>query len=128
MESPMKHVTRPFLSSEYETYLAAMEELTLEVEQAVAAISTGALADLEQSVVRQQISCARVIELRERLSTAVEADSIGCISVNTMLPDCVHVATSALKDVTRRYSMLLKHFGGTARLFSGIFRSYGNPA
>ena len=124
----MQHVTRPFLSSQYDTYLAALEELTLEVQQAVSAVKTGALADFEQSVIRQQICCAHLTELRERLCIAVEAGPMGQRSANAGLPDCVQAATSALEDVTRHYAMLLKHFGGTARLFSGMFRKYGDPA
>lgn len=124
----MQHVTTPFLSSQYETYLAALEELTFEVQQAMAAIKTGALADFEGSVVRQQLSCARLLESRDRLSIAVKADAMGDLSANTEVPDCVQVVTSALEDIMRHYSMLLKHFGGTARLFAGMFRSYGDPA
>lgn len=124
----MQHVTRPFLSPPYETYLAALQELTHEIQQAVVAITMGALADFEGSVVRQQLSCVRLTDLRDGLSSAVKADAIGGLSANTGVPDCVHVATSALEDVTRHYSMLLKHFGGTARLFSGMFRNYGDPA
>lgn len=111
-----------------ESYLLALEELTLELQRAMAAVRTGALSDFEQTLHHQQIICARLAALKGLEYPAPERIYTASTSANAMLAERIHIATDALRAVIREYSMLLKHFSATARLFAGAFPRYGGAS
>ena len=126
MENVMQENTKLIAPPDHEAYLAALEELTLELQQATTAVSMGALADFEASLVRQRMYCTRLAELASRRSAnAADMPSARSFSAELMLTDRLETATLALGTATRRYSTLLKHFSETARIFAGMFRGYG---
>lgn len=125
----MQRLTEPSGTSSHEAYLAAVEELTLELQQAITALTTGALSDFETSVVRQQTVCARLAKLTPSKpgKVGIRAGVIPACS-DPLLASRIQIAVSALSAANLRYSRLVKHFGETTRVFAGMFRPYGGPA
>lgn len=121
----MEQSTDQSAASDGKAYLAAVEELTMELQRAIAAVAQGALSEFEDSVVRQRIGCMRVAELASLHAGMAAPSSDGDSS---LLVQRTREATSHLKEVTHYYAMLLKHFGDTTRLFAGMFRTYDVPA
>ena len=117
----MQQITKPVSPSDHEAYLEALEELTLELKRASTAVITGALSDFENSLARQQISYKRLAELAKPHSTMAAA-------AVPVLATRFRAAVADLDHELRCYSMLLKHFGETSRIFAGMFRSYGSSA
>ena len=99
----MQHSTDRSAANDGEAYLAAVEELTLELKRGIAAIAQAALSEFEDSVVRQRISCMRVAELASLhvgTATQPEGDS-------SLLVQGTREAILDLKEVTHYYAMLL---------------------
>lgn len=125
----MQLMTQPFSPLGTEAYVAALEELTRELGRAITAVTTGALSDFEHSLVRQRISCTYLAELTKRhTATVAKPTSTIFACTDPLLVERTTAAISALDAATRHYSILLKHFGETARMFAGMFRTYGGPA
>lgn len=125
----MKQITEPFSPIDNGAYLSALEELTLELKRAITAVTTGALSDFEHSLVRQQISCMRLAELTiGHPAAATDPASTLSAFADSLLTNRIKAAVVALDTVLRSYSTLLKHFGETARIFAGVFRTYGDSA
>ena len=125
----MQLMTQPSSPLGAEAYVAALEELTQELGRAITAVTTGALSDFEHSLVRQRVSCTYLAELTKRHSAIVaEPTSTIFACTDPLLVERTTAAISALDVATRHYSMLLKHFGKTAKMFAGRFRTYGGPA
>lgn len=105
-----------------DTYLAAVQDLTSELRQAITALKTGILSDFETSLVRQRISYTRLAELKAQYGNSDPA------FMRAFHEDHSSAGPMAvLEAVTRDYSMLVKHLGGTTELFAGVFRKYGTP-
>lgn len=125
----MGQITKSSSRPEEEEYLSAVEDLTLELHRAVKALAAGALLDLEASLARQRVGCAHLAGLRSRhVLLAAHPDTTTLSGTDPVMASRISTATVALEATTRRYAMLLKHFGETARIFAGIFRSYGDSA
>ena len=117
----MQQITKPPSPSDQEVYLEALEELTIELKRASNAVKIGALSDFENSLARQRIGYKRLVELAAPHS-AMAAAAVPVLATR------FRAAVADLEHELRYYSMLLKHFGETSRVFAGIFRSYGGSA
>lgn len=125
----MQQNTECYPPRDNEEYLEAVESLTAELERAMTAMVTGAVADFEGSLLRQHNLTMRLVGLRSpQLREAGDGGRVAAISHAPLLTERIKAAVSNLLTVTRQYSMLLKHFGQTARLFAGMFRSYGGAS
>ena len=114
---------------DHEQYLEAVESLTAELKCAMAAMVTGAVADFEGSLLRQQSLTVSLVASRSTQGYETGEDGrITALSHTSLQRERLQAAVSNLVTVTRQYSMLLKHFGQTARLFAGMFRSYGGAS
>jgi hypothetical protein len=92
------------------------------------AMTTNACSDFQESIVRQQVTCARLVELEALYPVlSVNAGADACVLVDPDLAARISAATLNLKMVSRYYSTLLTHFSETARIFAGMFRGYGGP-
>ncbi|MGI4828077.1 MAG: hypothetical protein ACRYFU_07805 [Janthinobacterium lividum] len=120
----MQQFTNQSAASDGKAYLAAVEELTLEIKRAIAVIAQGALSEFEDSLIRQRIGCTRISELALLHSGSATPP---LEDADPSLTNSIRIATSDFEAVTRQYAMLLKHFGETTRIFAGVFRTVGLP-
>lgn len=125
----MRHMTKPFSFGGGEEDLALIRELTCELERAMIAMAANALADFEDSVARQRNLSKRLDELRSASRNTFEGrNERPAATASPSLADDVTVAIASLQSANCQYSMMLKHFSGTARLFSGLYRPYGRTS
>jgi len=104
-------------------YLASLQNLASEVDRAMNAIVQRELPSLQESLRRQQATCAELVHLRSRADFLQELQvETGLISPD--LAEEIQAATASLLMLNKQYSALLKHSGSTLRLFLGLFRSF----
>ena len=108
-----------------ELYLHTMEELSLQLEQAMQAIVARSLSAFEENVSRQRRTCAQLLALPRY--SGPDHDS-GCAnsesSVDADLTDRIAAAREALQTLNKRYSALLGHTGETMRLLARLRGGY----
>jgi hypothetical protein len=107
-------------------YLANLQGLTRELDQAMTAIAQRELPTLQESIRRQQARCNELTHLRSR-EGFVQQLQPGAGSIGPDLEEEIQAATQTLLMLNRQYSALLKHSGNTLRLLVGLFRSYHGP-
>jgi hypothetical protein len=117
-------VVPPPPRSPAEEYLASLQTLAGELDQAMGAIVTKSLPELEESVSRQKATCARIAEISGGSTTQRLQDPAAAVPLDEELAGRITAATATLLALNKRYSVLLQHSGDTVRLFAGLYRGY----
>ena len=114
-------------------YLKGLCDLAAEMEAAMGAIARNALPDLEDSVGRQEALCTRLASMARRLGPEAAGDrgsGLAHPAANSAsgTGHRIRAANLALRDLSRRYSALLKHSGRSIELLSSLCGSYAGQA
>ncbi len=118
----------PGNASQPELYLHTVEELSLQLEQAMQAIVTRSLPALQESVSRQRLTCSQLLALpryldRDRALEFENSDS----GMDADLTARIAAAGHTLETLNKCYSALLGHTGDTMRLLARLLGGYGTP-
>jgi hypothetical protein len=105
-------------------YLYLLRSLATELERAIQSIAGNRLADLEESIVNQQILSARLGDLVQELCAPLDGEVDRCKSpVSDDLRTEINAASNALQTLNRRYAALIHHSSRSLNLMLSLFSS-----
>jgi gas vesicle protein len=106
-------------------YLQSMRDLAHELERAMQAIASNALADFEESITAQQTLSCRLGEIARELSAPLEARTEGMETrLDNDMTQQIQDASGVLQKLNLRYAALLQHSSRSVALMASLFSSF----
>jgi gas vesicle protein len=106
-------------------YLQSLRDLAHELERAMQAIASNALADFEESIAVQQTLCCRLGEIARELSAPLEAQTEGMETrLDNDMTQQIQDASGVLEKLNLRYAALLQHSSRSVALMASLFSSF----
>lgn len=106
-------------------YLQLLHSLAGELDRAMDAIAHNCLADLEESVLNQQVLSARLSVLVDGMCVTLESSpSDSSPAVDAGIAKQIHSASEKLQTLNLRYATLLRHSSRSLALMASLFSSF----
>jgi len=107
------------------TYLQQLQELAGELSNATDAIASNAISRFQESVAKQEVLCASLASMANRVSE-------GFGSPDQLMPSCsdtsirtrIRVAGDKVRELNQNYSALLRHSGRSIAMLASLCRSH----
>jgi hypothetical protein len=106
-------------------YLQLLHSLASELDRAMNAIAHNCLADLEESVLNQQVLSARLSALVDGMCVTLESSpSESSPAVDAGIAKQIQSASEKLQTLNLRYATLLRHSSRSLALMASLFSSF----
>jgi hypothetical protein len=108
-------------------YHQQLQDLAMELQTAIKAIASNSVADLEESVAKQEMLCCSLSSLARTLSEDLRVSSSQQQIKATLSGEVsqkIRTANQAVLDLNLQYASLLKHSGRSIALLSSLCKSH----
>ena len=107
-------------------YLQQMQTLAFEMNAAMGAIAGNSIAELEESIAKQEMLCVRLAKMatavQEELQTSTEQPLPAQMDSEVAMR--IQAAGGAIRTLNMQYAALLKHSGRSVALLSALCRNH----
>jgi hypothetical protein len=107
------------------SYLSRLQALAFEISVAMEAISANALSRLQESIAKQEMLCAGLVNMANLVGEEFQTSEpalLPCIDTGVELK--IRAASGAIRDLNLQYAALLKHSGKSIALLISLCRSH----
>jgi hypothetical protein len=106
-------------------YHQQLQDLALELQNAITAITSNSISGLEESVAKQEMLCSSLSSLAKTLSNGVRSSEQPLLpSLDSDVSQKISSANRAIHDLNLQYASLLKHSGRSIALLSALCKSH----
>ena len=107
------------------TYLQQLQALAFEISVAMDAIAANALPRFQESVATQEMLCASLAKMTNKVSESLRSPEQTLPSTPEIgIESKIHSATVAVRGLNLKYSALLRHSGRSIALLSLLCKSH----
>jgi hypothetical protein len=107
------------------SYLAQLEALASEIDIAIRAIATNALANLQASVAKQEILCNSLAMMASTAGISLPSSEPQLpLAGDVLIEDRINATIRKIRDLNLQYASLLKHSGRSIAILASLCRSH----
>jgi hypothetical protein len=109
-------------------YLEQLQTLAVEIDVAMGAIATNALANFQESVAKQEMLCASLAMMASVVGKGFLSDLSLPPLLDVTIEAKIRAMTDAIRTLNLQYAALLKHSGRSIALLASLCRSHTGNA
>jgi hypothetical protein len=107
------------------TYLRELQALASEIDVAMEAIATNALANLQASVAKQEVLCDSLAMMARAAGRSVQPSELHApLLIDVAVEVKIRATISAIRNLNLQYAALLKHSGRSIAILASLCRSH----
>src|SRR5271166_902273 len=107
------------------TYLQHMQELAFEISVAMDAIAANALPRLQESVAKQEMLCASLVNAANTVNEGCPSNELPLLpGAGTKVELKIRTTRAAIRDLNLQYAALLKHSGRSIAILASLCKSH----
>jgi uncharacterized protein YukE len=107
------------------TYLQQLQALAFEISVAMDAIAGNAVASFQESVAKQEMLCAVLATMANRIRNEVSSsEGPLMVSSDSSIERKIRATSGAIRELNLQYAALLKHSGRSIALLLSLCRSH----
>jgi hypothetical protein len=106
-------------------YLQQLQALAFEIDVAMGAIATNALASFRESVAKQEMLCESLALMANAVGNQFQSpDRTLPLCLDAVVEEKIRATSNAIRNLNLQYAALLKHSGRSIALLASLCRSH----